>query len=207
MSESMSAPWRIACPADARAWLAGIHRPWWIAGGWAIDLFLGKSGRPHNDLDVGIFRRDAPAVIASLHDWEFFEAKDRRLRRIRAGAVPGVDVNSLWCRPVRAPEWSLELLLDDRTDEHWVFRRQPAITRPVVAMLRHSSDGAAYLSPEIQLLYKAKAVRPQDQYDFERVLPYLEAEAASWLRDVLQRVHPGHPWIVALDMSAVTQGR
>jgi len=188
-SELTSAPWRIAGPADAQAWLADLDLPWWIAGGWAIDLFLGSATRPHKDLDVGIFRRDAPAVIALLRDWEIFEAKDGTLRRLREGESPSGDVNSLWCRQRHSTEWSLELLLDDRTDEHWVFRRRPEITRPVAEIFRRGVDGVSYLAPEIQLLYKAKALRPQDQDDFERVLPYLELETAKWRIHLLDRAH------------------
>lgn len=31
---------------------------WWIAGGWAIDLFLKKQTRPHDDIDVLVRRED-----------------------------------------------------------------------------------------------------------------------------------------------------
>jgi len=26
---------------------------WWIAGGWAIDLFLRRTTRPHADIEIG----------------------------------------------------------------------------------------------------------------------------------------------------------
>jgi Aminoglycoside-2''-adenylyltransferase len=31
--------------------------PWWIAGGWAIDLFVARPTRAHHDLDVELLRR------------------------------------------------------------------------------------------------------------------------------------------------------
>lgn len=35
--------------------------PWWIAGGWGLDLFLGVPTRPHEDVDVLVrFPRWAP---------------------------------------------------------------------------------------------------------------------------------------------------
>jgi hypothetical protein len=199
--------WRTAHPDDARRWLSDIAVPWWIAGGWALDLFLGTTSRAHKDLDVGIFRRDASSVMSSLKGWEIFEAKDRALSRVVAGAVPRVDVNSLWCRRADSTEWCFELLLDERTDDRWSFRRLPEITRPVAAILRHSADGLPYLSPEIQLLYKAKALRPEDQHDFDRVLPRLEAEAAEWLQGALELTHPEHPWIARLRESLLTRRR
>jgi hypothetical protein len=173
---------------------------WWVAGGWALDLFLDETVRSHGDLDVGVFRDDAAAVAASLRDWEIFEAKDGELVRLDVGAAPRADVNSLWCRPVQSDEWLLELLLDDRSGQNWVFRRRPEIARPIASIHRRGSDGLPYLAPEIQLLYKAKALRPRDQDDFERVLPYLDAKASTWLKDALEIAHPEHPWIARLEL-------
>ncbi|WP_197205616.1 nucleotidyltransferase domain-containing protein [Cytobacillus firmus] len=31
---------------------------WWIAGGWALDLFLEKTTRVHSDIDTVILRCD-----------------------------------------------------------------------------------------------------------------------------------------------------
>ncbi len=45
------------------AWFASLTVPWWIAGGWALDLFAGDQSRPHKDLDVGILRNDALHVL------------------------------------------------------------------------------------------------------------------------------------------------
>jgi hypothetical protein len=32
--------------------MSGCDRTWFIAGGWAIDLFIGKQTRPHQDLEI-----------------------------------------------------------------------------------------------------------------------------------------------------------
>jgi hypothetical protein len=61
--------WRDLRPHEATGLLAGLRVPWWIAGGWALDLFLEKSTRLHSDLDIGVFRRDIATVIASLAGW------------------------------------------------------------------------------------------------------------------------------------------
>ncbi|MBP2242833.1 hypothetical protein J2Z40_003414 [Cytobacillus eiseniae] len=31
---------------------------WFIAGGWAIDLHIGKESRIHKDIEIAIFRKD-----------------------------------------------------------------------------------------------------------------------------------------------------
>jgi uncharacterized protein (DUF952 family) len=92
--------------------MAGFAHLWWVAGGWALDLFLGRKTRPHADLEIGTT----------------------------------------------------------------------------------TSDGVAFVRPEIALLFKAKATRFKDHRDFDRVLPHLDGTARAWLRSALAEAHPGHAW-------------
>lgn len=66
-------------------------------------------------------------------------------------------------------------MLDEADGDAWVFRRLSAIRMPLARAIRHTADGIAYLTPEIQLLYKARHPRAKDQDDFERVLERLGA--------------------------------
>lgn len=190
-------PWRSTHPCEASVLLQQLHTRWWIAGGWALELFIGRQSRQHRDLDVGILRRDAPAVIAALPALEFFEARHGRLRGPLTGA-PHDDVNSLWGRARTGGEWVLELLLDQGDGEQWVFRRAPAIRRSFELAVRRDAQGIPYLAPEIQLLYKAKRVRHQDEADFRLATPHLQDEPRAWLRAALSLVEPAHPWLAAL---------
>lgn len=185
-------------PAAARSSLFAVDVPWWIAGGWALDLFVGTQTRAHKDLDVGVLRRDATRILAALPDWEFVEALEGSLHPLAIGVAPRAKVNSLWGRPAGQPYWRLELMLDDADGEDWVFRRDPAIRRPLTAALRGTAEGTRYLAPEIQLLYKAKNVRPEDQADFERIAPRIDTAATKWLRGCISRLYPRHPWLPAL---------
>jgi hypothetical protein len=206
MAESMRTAaqgWEPTHPRDAPRLLAGLTCPWWIAGGWALDLFVGRESRPHKDLDVGIRRRELPQVIADLPEWEFFAAKDGALRRL-GGREPEPRVNSLWGRPRGASRWVLELLLDDCDGDAWVFRRRREIRRPFAEAVRFDRTRIPYLAPEIQLLYKAQRPRPEDEGDFRHVAPRLDDRARAFLRDALARIEPDHPWLKAL---AATRGK
>lgn len=172
--------------------------PWWVAGGWALDLFMGRQSRPHADLDIGVLRRDALDVLAALSSWQIFEAKAGVLTEILAGAIPDLGVNALWCRSKGTGTFLLELMLDESAGDDWVFRRCPDIKRPLAAAVRRTQDGLPYLAPEIQLLYKAKKPRERDQIDFVSVAPRLDTEGRQWLRQALVRSAPGHPWIARL---------
>lgn len=190
--------WRATLPSEGAVLLSGLSALWWIAGGWSLDLFLGNQTRAHKDLDIGLLRRDVTEVVSALPSWEFFEAKDGELTRLRVGNAPRSDVNSLWCRPGDGKEWVLELMLDECRDEQWVFRRDTRIQRPLSNAIQRNPEGIPYLAPEIQLLYKARAPRAQDQEDFEHVAPRLSPSARRWLQESLAKMDPHHGWLSAL---------
>jgi hypothetical protein len=191
--------WRTLTPHEAVVLLSVLRAPWWVAGGWALDLFLGKVTRAHQDLDVGIFRSDTAGVVASLSGWEFFEAKDGILSALALDTAPRAEVNSLWGKRASTAQWELELMLDESDMESWVFRRDVRITCPLSRAIRRNPEGIAYLAPEIQLLYKARATRPRDQADFDQVVPHLTRESRTWLRESMMSVEPEHAWIAMLE--------
>jgi Aminoglycoside-2''-adenylyltransferase len=190
--------WRTLEPTDAAKLLASSEAPWWIAGGWALDLFRGTRTRPHTDVDVGVLRRDVASVLRSLSIWEVFEAKDGRLTRLAAGCAPSHDVHSLWCRPTARDPWTIELVLDEADGDTWVYRRESRIRRPMSMVVRQSPDRLRYLAPEIQLLYKSKAPRERDEADFAQICPLLTVDARRWLHDALELTTPDHKWIAVL---------
>ena len=49
---------------------------WWIAGGYAIDLFLGWESRPHDDLDLEMFRTDREVLFDVFDGWELFTVSE-----------------------------------------------------------------------------------------------------------------------------------
>ena len=198
MNRPFIRPWIATEPASAATWLAQVSVPWWIAGGWAIDFFLNQPSRRHTDLDIGVLRRDVVDLLAALPDWEYFEAHDRALTRLTIGVAPRAEVHSLWCRPKETTEWCLEIMLDESDGDCWVFRRAHSIRRSLSSLTRVNASGIRYLAPEVQLLYKAKAVRPRDQADFDRVVPRLDTVARSWLCDSLALTSPGHSWLTLL---------
>jgi hypothetical protein len=180
--------------------LAPARFPWWVAGGHALDLFLGRTTRPHDDLDVEVLRRDqhkAQRLLAG-QDWDLHVAAGGRLRpwpdreRLAAGD------NSIWCRPAPDAPWCLQLLLASSDNGSWVFRRNPTIVRPLATIGLRTADGVPYLAPVIQLLFKAKDPRPKDIADFNLVLPELRGADRAWLASALAATHPGHPWLTRL---------
>jgi hypothetical protein len=201
-------PWQPWSPQEVAQFFAPLTVPWWIAGGWAIDLFLGRQMREHEDIDVQILRRDQQAIRALFGAWDVQAAlsppRDEMwpFRTWRLDEALGVDIHDVWCRPEPAQPWALQLMLADTQDNSWLFRRMPAIRRPVDTIGCVTDDGIPYLAPEIQLLYKAKGLRPKDEADFARVLPTLDQDRRQWFRNALTEAHPRHPWLERLTVGS-----
>ena len=179
------------------ALLGGLRAPWWVAGGWAIDLHLGRVTRAHEDTDVLVLRQDLPAVREVLADWDVQAADPPgTLRPWPAGETLPPPVHDIWCRRDPRAPWSLQRMVDDATDDVWSYRRDPRITRPVPSLDGPASDDARrVLAPEVQLLAKSKSPRPKDEADLRATLPALDATARRWLAEALRVTDPGHPWL------------
>lgn len=65
--------WRQTSIDEVVSIFSGAGVSWWIAGGWALDLFLGRITRDHKDIDVQILRRDQLAIQRHLADWKLFK--------------------------------------------------------------------------------------------------------------------------------------
>lgn len=69
--------WDPLTPAEVAEVLRGLDPPWWLAGGWAIDLHVGRQTREHADTDVLVLRDDLPAVQQHLAGWDLHAADPR----------------------------------------------------------------------------------------------------------------------------------
>ena len=190
-------PWEPLPPEAVAELLAPVEAPWWIGGGWALDLLVGGNFRAHSDVDVLILRRDQHVFRAQLDAWDLQAADPPgRLRRWVAGDPLSAHVHDVFCRPNPTAPWVFQFMIDDSDDEDWLFRRDHRIRRPVVSLAgRASRPGLSVLSPDVQLLYKSKGLRNRDVADFEMILPRLTVNERDWLRGALTIVTPAHEWI------------
>lgn len=196
------APWGVWDPLGPRevaAVMRGFRRPWWIAGGYAIDALCGQGRREHGDIDIGLFAADQVAVRTHLRGWDPHAADPPGTLRPWAEeeALPA-EVHDIWVRRDEADAWRFQLMLNPRDGDDWVYRRDSRIRRPIGDLVWWR-EGIPYLAPEIQLLFKSKGAREKDRQDFEDALPLLEREQRQWLAAALGVASPGHEWLERLD--------
>ena len=196
--------WQSWQPYEVPQFFSELTIPWWIAGGWALDLFLGEQTREHEDIDVLFLRQDQHAIRTLLQGWDVQEAHPEMqptswpFREWKLGTSLPPEVHDIWCRPKSTTPWALQFMVIDTQENQWLFRRNAQIKGPLATMGHMTDDGIPYLAPEIQLLYKAKALRPKDEADFANVLPHLDQRSCRWLFQTLTIEHPHHPWLSQL---------
>src|SRR3989442_4627831 len=107
--------------------MQGFPHPWYIAGGWAVDLYLGRETREHDDIDVVILRKDQFELQRYLTDWAFVKVVDgQRLpwtdrERLH---LPVHEVHATSSNP-----GPIQFLLHASSGRTLQFRRNLAVTR------------------------------------------------------------------------------
>jgi hypothetical protein len=182
----------------AAAVMAGFPARWCIAGGWALDLFLARQTRPHADVDLAILRDDQLALRRHLAGWELRVAASGSLHDWPADEHLRLPLHEIHASRAHGDPRDLEFLLNERSDDLWIYRRHPVITLPLDRAILRANDGLPILAPEIVLLFKSKAPRAHDEADFVAALNVLGRERREWLAAALTTVDPGHRWIPAL---------
>ena len=62
--------WEPLSLEELKRLFGGVSAPWWVAGGRALDMFLGHETRKHDDIEVAVLRRDQLAFRDALAKWD-----------------------------------------------------------------------------------------------------------------------------------------
>lgn len=187
--------------------LADLPVPFWITGGWAIDLAVGRVTRDHPDINIMMLERDEHALRGLTGVDIQFTADGQPPgpwpagRRLIAGPVPGPKPpiaepgrrhgDRLIIRAANLP-LPVSVIPASAVRGIWVYMQGPRIFARPLADITSYWQGIPFLAPEVVLLIKArpgtgKARTDNDQRDFEAVLPKLSDEQRSWLKDSIER--------------------
>ncbi|HMM42336.1 MAG TPA: hypothetical protein PKA95_10575 [Thermomicrobiales bacterium] len=192
--------WR---PAEVARLFSGIDAPWYVAAGWAIDLFLGYQRREHGDLEVAVPHDRFGELMKALDGFEVFVPVSGPGNWLvwpfdRAGELAELH-HQTWVREPSTGRWRLDVFREPGDGDTWICRRDERIRLPYRDLIQRTADGIPYLRPEVNLLFKAKwSDLEKNKTDFAAVLPRLDPARRRWLAEALAIAHPGHPWIATL---------
>ena len=187
-----------APPLAAASNMVGFRRPWCIAGGWALDLWLGRVTRNHADVEIAILREHQIDLRQYLDGWAFkIATMDKRL-------VPWKDSRQMLMLPVHElhavspANERCEFLLNESDGIDWIYRRNFDVRMNLAKWVMHAAENVPILNPLIVLLYKSKHPGEKDELDFRVGVDRLDADQKMWLRVALLRSNAEHPWLDAL---------
>ncbi len=186
-----------AIPLKFSEIMKDFNRPWFIAGGWAVDLYLKRQTRRHKDIEIIIFRCDQLVIREYLKDWKFTKVVPLtgKCEPWEQGEWLNLPIHEIHvqCPDEKLPE--LEILLNECSAEFWKFRRMPEIQRPLTKVGQYTENGIPFLNPEIVLLFKAKNPNSLDEKDFSNVIEVIEKEPRDWLRQAITKINSKHHWL------------
>ena len=187
--------WEAWTLSDVAQRMSGVAAPWYVAAGWALELFTGDAARKHDDLEIAVPEARFGEVMAAFPGIDWYVVGDGRV-----WPYPDQSANhhQTWLREPATGRYHIDVFREPHIGGLWVCRRDASITLPYGELILRTSEGIPYATPEVALLFKAKQVREKDEADFQRVLPMMNPTQRSRLTSWLSQVHPGHPWITAL---------
>ena len=191
--------WNHLRVADVVALFKDAPFAWCIAGGYAVELFLGKQIRQHDDIDVMIYRDEQLRVQEWLAGWQLYAADPPgTLRNWNQHEYLPYSIHDIWGHQIGSDAWQMQLMIAEVAGDAWFSRRNDQIGGKRNELIVHY-QGVACIRIEVQLFYKAKNLRPKDEQDFQACLPKLDTAAKVWLKENLQIAYSAaHPWLEKL---------
>jgi hypothetical protein len=173
-----------------------VQAPWYVAAGWAIDLFLGGKRRDHEDLEIAIPAAALPEFVDALDGFEIYAVRvpGKGIFTPLAEAGPGLaETHQTWVRDPDSGDWKLDLFREPSEGGTWICGRDESIRMPFAEAIWFTDDGIPYGRPELVLLFKARhAAQEKNQADFAATLPRLGPDERDRLSG-LARARPPRP--------------
>ena len=175
-----------------------FKEPWFVAGGWAIDLAIGRVTRQHNDIDFCIFRDSLHQFLSYFEEWKIEVSIPGTSQRLACQSIEDATLprHELHCD---FENINIEILLNDRAGENLLFRRDTSIALPLERFTCWTNDNIPFVHPAWLLLFKAKYSKEKDQKDFKEVIKILSKDDLKWLHQALCQHQPDSQWLRELN--------
>ena len=196
--DAIGTRWR-SCwtPNEVAHRLTGTAVPWYVAAGWALDLFRGSQTRGHGDIEIAIPATRFPEIRSRFPGYVFDAVGSGRIWQ---NATPDAiaATHQTWLRDPATGNYLLDVFREPHDGDTWICRHDGRIRLPYSAVIHHTRDGIPYLAPELVLLFKAKHARPKDQVDFDTTIPHMTTAQRARLAELLVHTYPEHRWLASL---------
>jgi aminoglycoside-2''-adenylyltransferase len=192
--------WTAWTPVEVAERLSSVTAPWYVAAGWALDLFIGGIEREHADIEIGLPRERFDEVTDAFPSFEWDVVGEGWIWPFPEEAANHYQT---WLREPSTGRYRLDVFREPHIADQWVCRRYGSITLPYDELILRTADGIPYVIPEVALLFKAKGLREKDDADFRCVLPALDRSRRARLSEWISQLHPGHPWLERLSNRSI----
>jgi hypothetical protein len=159
--------------------------PWFIAGGWAIDLFLNRETREHEDIEIGIYRKNQMQLYRYFGRQRKFYIDNRNHIGKHERLVWNKEYLRLPIHEVYVEYEGLEIevLLNEKDEDNLIYRLNEKIKLSEEKAILYNKEEIPYLSPEIVLLYKSNYMRDKDIADISNASIGMNESQKKWLID------------------------
>ncbi len=103
--------WNPLSVAEVAALFRDAPFRWGLAGGYAVEQFLGTSIRAHDDIDIVVFRDDQDRLYQWLGEWCLFAADPPgTLRPWNRGEWLAPGIHDIWAHQRTAHAWQFQIM-------------------------------------------------------------------------------------------------
>lgn len=196
--------------------MEGYRGEWYLCGGWAVDLLLGRQTRPHLDVDVAVFHHEQRYLHEHLTGWQAL-GHDDTVSETSSDPWDGRELSVPAHIHANIPSMAgteLDIQINVRDGREWVLCENPRVTLPHAECVARAElwDGPLVSAPVV-LYFKAAArgwrealpvpastLREHDQADFDSLCPMLTQRQQSWLYRAISVHEADHPWLRQLTL-------
>lgn len=177
--------WQLLSIESLKQIIQDADYDWYLAGGIALDEFLGRKTRDHEDIDILVNFKYLERILDYFNSYKVYTARNGSLSLSALNNIKSTD--SLWITKDENESFIIEILLFEEEEGHWIYKRDNAVRKKIEDIYFDKND-MKIIQPEIQLLYKMNSsnVREKDLYDYHNVYPVLEERQKAWLDSVLK---------------------
>lgn len=168
----MSAPKPFHHLLEIAEMLSSLDKPWYVAGGWAIDLYLQQQRRDHKDVDIAVFRQDQLTFQNYFLDrgWKLckYVGDSTRVEPWSISEQLKLPDRGILAERSDMAMPRMDILLSEKNGDRWYYHADSRITHQIKTLGIRSDLGVLFFSPEVVLLFKACDNRRAKRYRTSR---------------------------------------